>query len=426
MKYFITISFIVFGYITSFANGCGVKDSVGVETVQNLKCVKYVVEKGETLYGISRKYKANITTLKKLNPSLDKGLKVGQFIYIPLEKGKIATVEGSKEKYSDSQGNKLHLVKKGETYYSIARKYKIPVNDLMGWNQKKALQTGKKIFIAKPQQKAEIVYQPKKTKKAESNTKTSDNDQISFVTIVNAGNKREEGLKNSHKATYTKKGKYIHDTHKQQVLIVPFYPNLYFSDADHDIGKHSHLSKGQVREVFRRNLLASIEPKGFQSVYLLGGSVKDSIADLEKIYTSVQYKHQEILENIYAPNKAAFNFGDLFGRKKKKDEDGFTEKYYGVDIKDTSIFGHFEKKYNVDYIIFVNQLEIVTTGKKGENHQRTFTVHFSLYQQDGKKVAGNKFISVYKEETNNIYRIIRANIPQIGKKIANEMPAPAY
>ncbi len=435
MKYFITLSFIIFGYIASFANGCGVKDSVGVKVVQNQQCMKYVVEKGETLYGISKKYKADIATLKKINPLLNQGLKIGQLIYIPLEKRKVVTKTALKPTKNSlhSQGNKLHLIEKGDTYYSIARKYQLSVNDLMKWNNKKTLQVGKKVYVKEPQQKAEIVYQPKvkkrtTTQKEKESMSVNDNGEISFITVVNTSNKKtDQGLESSHKATYSKNGKFIHDTHRQQVLIVPFYPNLYFSDADHEIGKYSHLTKKQVREVFRRNVIASVEPKGFQSIYLLDGNVKDSLVDLNKVYSSVQYKHQEILENIYAPSRSAFDFGDLFSRKKKKDEDGFTEKHFGVEIKDPSIFTYFEKKYNVDYIIFINQLEIATSGHKGkEDYQRTLTVHFSLHQRDGKKVAGNKFSSVYKEETNNIYRIIRANIPKIGKQIAAEMPAPAY
>lgn len=424
MKSLFTIIFFSLGIIFSYANGCGVKDSVGVKLVKELKCMKYVVEKGETLYGISTKYNVSVQKLTTLNPQLKNGLKIGQTIFIPF---KDQSIEFDNEKYKHSQGNKLHLVEQGETYYSIARKYNIAVNDLLAWNKKKDLKAGQKIFVAPVQQIAEVVYQPIKTeKKVEKNTMPTDKDgKIVFQTVVQAEKKTEEV--STEKPRYNDKGEFSYDKSTEQVLLIPFYPNLYFSDADQDIAKHSHLPQGKSRDIFRKEILQSVEPKGYDNIYLLGGNVKDSVSDLSKIYQSVQYKHQEILENKDAPNKKEHRSGGWFSKKVEKEEEVFSEKYFAVHIIDSTVFEFFEKKYNIDYFIFINQFEIQTEEAKGDiPFSRTLIAHFSIYKSDGTKVAGNKCQIKYLEDTNNIHRILRDNLPILGKEIANEMPAPTY
>lgn len=422
MKSLFTIIFFSLGISFSYANTCGVEDSVGVKLIKELKCIKYVVKKGETLYGISTKYHVSVKKLTELNPKLKNGLKIGQTIFIPF---KDQSIEFDNEKYKHSQGNKLHLVKQGETYYSIARKYNVSVNDLLSWNQKKDLKSGQKIFVAPVQQIAEVVYQPSKTeKKEEKSTMPVDKDSKILIQTVVQAEKKEEV--NTEKPRYDAKGEFSYDKSTEQVLLIPFYPNLYFSDADQDIAKHSYLQQGETRDIFRREILEAIEPKGYDNIYLLGGNIKDSVNDLSRIYQSVQYKHQEILENKDAPNKKTHRTGGWFSKKVEKEE-VFSEKYFAVHIVDSTVFQHFEKKYNIDYFIFINQFEIQTEEPKGDiPFSRTLIAHFSIYKSDGTKVAGNKCKIKYLQNTNNIYRIIRDNLPSLGKEIANEMPAPTY
>lgn len=412
MKSFLIILFFCCGITFSYANTAGIKDSVGVQVVKDIKCMKYVVEPKETLYGICTKYNVSEKTLNELNPQLKKGLKVGETIFIPLAN---QSIELDDERYKQSQGNKLYLVEKGDTYYSIAKNFRISVDSLTKWNQNKVLKVGDKIFVASVKTKPEIVYQPTNT---ENNTMPVDKDgKVSIVTVVKL-EKKEDFVKQI-KARYDAKGNFLYDKSTQQVLIIPFLPNLYFSDADRDISKHSHISDGQVRDMFRKETLHAIEPKGFDNIYLLGGGMKDSVADLTRIYESVTYKHQEVLENKNAPNKTH--------RFSKKSDTEFSEKYFAVQIVDSSVFKFFENKYNIDYFIFVNEFEIQTYQEKGNTPaHRMLILHFSIYKSDATKVAGNKCKIQYFEGTNNIHRIIRDNLPKLGKEVANEMPAPTY
>lgn len=94
-------------------------DSVGVEYQQGRRFVKYQVEKGETLFSISKKYNLKMEEVIKFNPAAEKGLQVGQVLLIPMEE-----VKGL------GAGEKMHQVKESETLFSISRQYDIKVKDL--------------------------------------------------------------------------------------------------------------------------------------------------------------------------------------------------------------------------------------------------------------------------------------------------------
>ena len=94
-------------------------DSVGVEYQEGRRFVQYRVEKGETLFSISKKYNLKMEEVLKYNPSAEKGLKEGQVLLIPME-----VVEGL------ASGERMHQVADSETLFSISRLYDVKVKDL--------------------------------------------------------------------------------------------------------------------------------------------------------------------------------------------------------------------------------------------------------------------------------------------------------
>lgn len=111
---------------------------------------EHIVEKGETLYGISKKYKCSVTDLKNLNPELnDSGLSIGQVLKVPSAKStsrpKPSTesiIQDPKEfalpgdtvnvTYTDSIIT--HTVLKHETLYSISKRYMVTVQSIKELN----------------------------------------------------------------------------------------------------------------------------------------------------------------------------------------------------------------------------------------------------------------------------------------------------
>ncbi len=88
----------------------------------------HTVSGGETLFSISRKYKVGMPELKAANPSITNSLSVGQLIRIPEYQEEGIAQEEEKKFYE-------HTVKKKETLYGIARKYRISIDSLTAFNQ---------------------------------------------------------------------------------------------------------------------------------------------------------------------------------------------------------------------------------------------------------------------------------------------------
>lgn len=94
----------------------------------------HIVEAGQTLYGISKMYSTTVDSLKYYN-DLEGGLKPGYQLKIrEINSSKTVTSEG---KISGSGNFSIHKVEKGETLYSISRKYGVAVKDIQEWNGKK-------------------------------------------------------------------------------------------------------------------------------------------------------------------------------------------------------------------------------------------------------------------------------------------------
>lgn len=81
----------------------------------------YTVVKGDSLYNIARRYVTTVDEIMKLNHLTSINLSIGQKLQIP-ETGEEVTVPPSYESYT---------VKKGDTLYSIAKKYNLSVDILL-------------------------------------------------------------------------------------------------------------------------------------------------------------------------------------------------------------------------------------------------------------------------------------------------------
>lgn len=82
---------------------------------------EYIVKKGDTLYGIARKFGLTVTELKKLNNLISNSLSIGDVLKVS-------------KSTSNINGDNTYTVKKGDSLYSIAQKYKTDVDTLKRLN----------------------------------------------------------------------------------------------------------------------------------------------------------------------------------------------------------------------------------------------------------------------------------------------------
>jgi LysM repeat protein len=420
------------------------EDSIGVDRIQGKLHIKYLVMPGETIYGISTKYGVSISDLMDINPDLMNGLKVGQQIYIPYNPDFPVA-----QKKQEENNTVFHVVQPGETLYAISKKYDISVSDLMKYNNMD-LKSGQKIVVGYKNQ----TQVPQETKK----------EVAPGETVVKKEEPKKEQKEESKKVELTEKKveekpvsnnftteKYPFDPEKKQVLVIPFDPYLYFSDADQEIAARSNIHSTKVRQVFRNRLNSLLRAPGYETIHLLGGKAKDSLSDINKIYSSVTYNYQEVLDNPHYKEISTSTTDDAqlkkgskswLDKQKEKLSPSSAEsskahlakdggKYFGVLIKNPEFFTYFNYKYDVDYYIFINQFEVKTNyenclDRATQNYERVFITHFSIFDNSGKQIGGNKFKTYYHSNSNSIYQIVSDNMEKIAARILAELPPPSH
>lgn len=431
--------------LSFFGTFASIQDSIGVEkdTITKITYVKYFVEPGETIYRLSTNYGVSISSLMEINPELEEGLKVGQVLLIPYNE---SFFERKREKEKEGANRVYHQVKPGETLYSLSKKYNVGIAEILKWNGMD-LKAGQKVVVGVDQKESNTTEQVQKTTDAKPKTMSTQS-SASVQTV--------EEIKSEVVIPKEKVKTYNFDPDLRQILVVPFDPHLYFSDADDAIAEVSNIPRVKVREVFRRRLNALIDPPGYEVIHLLGGNFEDTLTDLNKVYSSVSYNYMDVKEQEIVdvqdhnplgekeevepeektlkgwvnkqknkikgtPNQGAVKSGIENGR--------FAGKFFGVNISDPEFFTFFDEKYSVDYYVFISQFEVVTDYNHcldlaTENYRRFFLAHYTIYDKEGTIVAGSKFRVNYDSNSNNINTIVGDNMMKVAEEVTRQLPQP--
>lgn len=117
--------------------------------------VFYRVQKGDSLYKISKRFNVSIEELRSANNLSKDKLKPGQRLNIPSRHNTVSLVDkthdASEVQTASRSSADFYIVKKGDTLSSISKKYNIPISDLKEINELKSnkLRIGQKIFLKK-------------------------------------------------------------------------------------------------------------------------------------------------------------------------------------------------------------------------------------------------------------------------------------
>lgn len=120
-KFFLILIIALSVQTVSHAEVC---DSIGVERKDGKLFILHRIGAGETLYSLAKKYNVSVDELKKTNPEVAAGLKVGQVLKVP------APLPATTTASTTLESAKTHKVAAGETLYSIATKYAVSVDEL--------------------------------------------------------------------------------------------------------------------------------------------------------------------------------------------------------------------------------------------------------------------------------------------------------
>ena len=114
------------------------------KTTKNTDSFQYKVEKKQTLFSISRKFNVSEAEIIKSNPGIEKGLHVGVVLQIPkqikdtnkkeVEKPVSKISKTDQTDTTDKMEFTTHKVQHDETLFSISRRYKVDIPDIIKFN----------------------------------------------------------------------------------------------------------------------------------------------------------------------------------------------------------------------------------------------------------------------------------------------------
>jgi membrane-bound lytic murein transglycosylase D len=129
-----------------------------IASAPELKDIEYVVQKGDNLGNISKKFGTSLTDLKEWNNLSDNNIAIGSVLVVAKKEVALTTSNAvassfRKKEFSTSASKKSeadYYVKKGDSLYSIAKKYPgVTISDLKKWNdiKREGIKPGMKLKI---------------------------------------------------------------------------------------------------------------------------------------------------------------------------------------------------------------------------------------------------------------------------------------
>lgn len=131
----------------------------------------YIVLKGETLFGLSKRYGISLSELMTINKDRLNGvLKEGQLLRVPTG---VITAKTSQEvlsKNSDLLSNTIHEVVAGETKFGLSKRYGVSIAELEALNPQivKMLQVGQRLRLPSTAQETVALGQQQEVKTVEN------------------------------------------------------------------------------------------------------------------------------------------------------------------------------------------------------------------------------------------------------------------
>ncbi|MDP1666947.1 MAG: LysM peptidoglycan-binding domain-containing protein [Methylobacter sp.] len=123
------------------------------QTIQN----QHKVKAGESLASIADRNNTTVKSIRQANHLASNAIHSGMFLKMPPPQKSTDTQPTSKTVSNKSGSAQIYVVKRGDTFWNIAQKFSVSVNDIAGWNKitsKSALVSGQKLTIKAANQQA--------------------------------------------------------------------------------------------------------------------------------------------------------------------------------------------------------------------------------------------------------------------------------
>jgi membrane-bound lytic murein transglycosylase D len=99
--------------------------------------LRHPISSGETLTHIAQRYRTSVSLLQQTNDLRGSQIHAGSYLLVPQSLAAVGSAGARKpESTPRTHAQHTHVVRRGDSLWSIARSYQVSVNDLLSWNGK--------------------------------------------------------------------------------------------------------------------------------------------------------------------------------------------------------------------------------------------------------------------------------------------------
>lgn len=220
---------------------------------------------------------------------------------------------------------------------------------------------------------------------------------------------------------------------KNKILIAPFNPDLYLSDAEQDIMRQTNKTPEQYREYFRKTMDLKIlgQLQTVMPAFSLGqDTTKKAQRELAIFYRQCGYKYDNAKGkglNKEEGKKKGFSLS----KKKENDIPGYITtrgdaKFMNAEISDTAFYHHLLSEYESNYMLSVNQMEIKTNYSScidiaNKIYKREVILHYSIYNDKGTVIDGNFLVAYFPSNSNKDTEISERTFPELAEMLKKQL-----
>lgn len=221
----------------------------------------------------------------------------------------------------------------------------------------------------------------------------------------------------------------------RRILLLPFEPQYYLSDAEQDLMAANHETPDDYRRIMRQRLDLKIQAE-LESLIPVVSLLNDTTAaarnDMNKYYGRSEF--------VYAQPFGTRSANNSLKDKTKKTKEQQTdpqasphyltvrgnEQFMNNAIRDTVVLREIASHAKADLILAINQLEIRTNYNTcldiaNRVYQRELLISYTLLKPDGKALQGNVAVAYFPSNSNRIKDITEKSFPDIGKFIRKQV-----
>lgn len=219
-----------------------------------------------------------------------------------------------------------------------------------------------------------------------------------------------------------------------KIMIIPFEPKLYLSEIDKKVNTETKWDFNQIRENFRHQLdkQLQLKLKKYASVISFYTDSAKMSKDLEYVYATTSISFDPLNNPSLASSLPSKTTGIKDGQVAV--EMSSEKKFTNIILNDKQALLYLNKKYQAEYFVFVNQLDIKNDANSyditTDTFQRKLDVHYTILDKDGKLITAGIASSSFSSKENNPKKIVASSFSPAATYIATKFmgvikPAPA-